>query len=293
MKVYYPELIAPQRMVGRREFDFSKHVVVMAIVNRTPNSGLDPRTSIELGDAVATAERALGEGAEWIDIGGRSFRADQPPLTAQEEMERITPVISSIREITDAVISVDTHLVEVARAARTAGADVLNDTNGLRSPGIAEFVAESGMSVVISHSLAGPHSAVSRPSYEDVTAEVAAFLRERVAYALDCGVQPEKIFIDPGHDLNKNTSDSLELTRKLAEITAIGFPTVVAVSNKHFIRESLNVERGAAELKEGTIAANTMCIYQGARIVRVHDVEANVAAMRNVEALLSLEDAGA
>ncbi|WP_188194716.1 dihydropteroate synthase [Nonomuraea sp. SYSU D8015] len=290
MQAYYPELVAPVRWIGRREFDFARHIVVMGIVNRTPNSGLDPNRSMEVGEAVARAEQALREGAEWIDVGGRAFRSDQPPLSAAEEIDRVVPVIRGIRELGDVVISVDTHLPEVAEASHKAGADLINDTHGLRSPGMAELIAETGMSVVITHSLGGPGEKVERPAYGDVVSEVAAFLRQRADYAVGSGIDPEKIIIDPGHDLNKNTQHSNALTRRLREITAIGYPTLVACSNKHFIRESLGAQRGADELRIGTIAANTMCVYQGARIVRVHDVAGNVAAMSTAERVLGLTE---
>jgi dihydropteroate synthase len=262
----------------------------MGIVNRTPNSGLDPNKSMEVSEAVGRAEQALREGAEWIDVGGRAFRSDQPPLSAAEEIDRVVPVIRGIRELSDAVISVDTHLPEVAEASYKAGADVINDTHGLRSPGMAGLIAETGVSVVITHSLGGPGQAVARPTYEDVVSEVAEFLRQRVDYAIGAGIKPEKIIIDPGHDLNKNTEHSITLTRRLAEITAIGFPTLVACSNKHFIRESLGVGRGSEALRTGTIAAHTMCVYQGARIVRAHDVGGHVAAMQAAELVLGLAE---
>jgi dihydropteroate synthase len=288
LEAYYPPLIAPVRTIGRKEFDFSRRIVVMGIVNRTPNSGLDPNRSMELADAVATADRAVREGAEWIDIGGRAFRADQRPLSTEEETARIVPAVKAVRERTDAVISIDTHLPQVAEAAWKAGADVVNDTNGLRSRGMVELIADTGLSVVITHSLGGPGKVVPQPRYGDVVSEVTDFLRSRVEYAVEHGVRPEKIIIDPGHDLNKNSIHSNELTLRLAEITRLGLPTLVATSNKHFIRESIDAEKGSAELRSGTIAANTLCAYQGARIVRVHDVAGNVAAMRAVEAVLGL-----
>ncbi|MEO3875989.1 dihydropteroate synthase [Nonomuraea sp. B12E4] len=290
MEAYYPRLIAPVRRVGKRYFDFSAKIVVMAIVNVTPNSGLDPNRSLDMGRAVATAERAIREGADWIDVGGRAFRADQEPLTAEQEIARVVPAIREIRAATDAVISVDTHLARVAEAACEAGADVVNSTNGLRDPGLAEVIADAGAGVVIAHSLVGPHVHAARPAYRDVVRETKHFLRDQLGHALASKIEPERIFIDPGHDLNKTTDHSNELTRRLPEITELGYPTVVAVSNKHFVRESLGVGRDHPMLTEGTVAANVICAFNGARIVRVHDVGANVTAMRAVEALLRLRD---
>ncbi|YCK33702.1 dihydropteroate synthase [Actinomadura sp. ATCC 39365] len=279
-----PEIISPVRRIGRREFDFERQIAIMAIVNRTPNSFHDQGRTYELDRAVAACVRAVEAGADWVDIGGFAFSAAQAAIGVEEEIERVVPVIAEVRAATDAVISVDTHRPEVARAAVEAGADVINDTNGLREPGLAEVAAETGASVVVTHSLGGPGRRVFRPSYDDVVAEVAGFLRERVSFALKAGIAPDRIIIDPGHDLNKNTFHSLELTRRLEEITAIGYPTLVALSNKDFIGET--IDRPQGERKEGTIAANVVSILKGARILRVHDVAAAVASVRMTEAVL-------
>ncbi|MCK2213890.1 dihydropteroate synthase [Actinomadura sp. ATCC 31491] len=279
-----PAIIAPVRRLGRRTFDFARQVAVMAIVNRTPNSFHDQGRTYALDSAVAAARRAVADGADWVDIGGFAFSAAQEQIGVAEEIDRVAPVIAEVRAVTDAVISVDTHRPEVARAAVEAGADVINDTNGLREPGLAEVAAATGVSVVVTHSLGGPGRRVFRPSYDDVVAEVAGFLRERVAYALEAGIAPDRIIIDPGHDLNKNTYHSLELTRRLEEITAIGYPTLVALSNKDFIGET--IDRPQGERTEGTIAANVVAVLKGARILRVHDVPATVASVRMTEAVL-------
>ncbi len=279
-----PGIIEPVRRIGRREFDFRRQVAIMAIVNRTPNSFHDQGRTFELERAVEAARRAVDAGADWVDIGGFAFSAAQAEIAAEEEIERVAPVISEVRRVTDAVISVDTHRPAVAEAALAAGADVINDTNGLREPGLAEVAARTGATVVVTHSLGGPGRRVMRPDYADVVPDVAAYLRERGRAALEAGIAADRIIIDPGHDLNKNTYHSLELMRRLEEITSIGYPTLVALSNKDFIGETL--DRPQTERTEGTIAANVMAILRGARIVRVHDVPATVAAVRMTEAML-------
>ncbi|WP_336207418.1 dihydropteroate synthase [Nonomuraea sp. LPB2021202275-12-8] len=278
------EIIEPVRRIGRREFDFRRQVAIMAIVNRTPNSFHDQGRTFELERAVEAARRAVDAGADWVDIGGFAFSAAQAEIGVDEEIERVAPVISEVRRVTDAVISVDTHRAAVAQAALDSGADVINDTNGLREPGIAEVAARAGATVVVTHSLGGPGRRVFRPRYDDILSEVTAYLRERVRAALDAGIAADRIIIDPGHDLNKNTYHSLELMRRLEEVTSIGYPTLVALSNKDFIGETL--DRPLGERGEGTIAANVMAILRGARIVRVHDVPATVAAVRMTEAML-------
>ncbi|WP_049560672.1 dihydropteroate synthase [Nonomuraea sp. SBT364] len=278
------EMSHPVRRIGRREFDFRRQVAIMAIVNRTPNSFHDQGRTFALDRAVEAARRAVDEGADWIDIGGFAFSAAQAEIGVAEEIERVIPVISEVRRVTDAVISVDTHRAAVAEAAMAAGADVINDTNGLREPGIAEVAARTGATVVVTHSLGGPGRRVFRPDYADIVTEVTSYLRERVEAALAAGIAPDRIVIDPGHDLNKNTYHSLELMRRLDEVAAVGYPLLVALSNKDFIGES--IARPQGERTEGTIAANVMAILRGARIVRVHDVPATVAAVRMTEAML-------
>ncbi|MBP2703735.1 dihydropteroate synthase [Microbispora sp. RL4-1S] len=282
--IFLPDLIAPVRRIGRRTFDFNRQVAIMAIVNRTPNSFHDRGRTFALDQAVEAALRAVEDGADWLDVGGLAFRHDQDEIGVGEEIGRVVPVIERIRAKTDAVISVDTHRAEVARAAFAAGADVLNDTNGLRGPGVCVAVAEAGAHAVVTHSIGGPGKLVARPAYGDVVAEVAEFLRDRARFAVENGIPADHIVIDPGHDLNKNTYHSLELTRRLGEICAIGYPTLVAVSNKDFIGETLDLPKDRR--LEGTIAANVACVLQGARIVRVHDVPGAVMAVRMTEAML-------
>jgi dihydropteroate synthase len=275
----------PVRRIGARTFDFSTSVAVMAVVNRTPDSFYDRGRTFELERADAACEAAVAAGADWVDIGGVPF-APGPPLSAADELDRVLPVVRAVRERSDVVISVDTFLPEVARACIAAGADVINDTTGLFHPDIVPVVADSDATLVITHSLAAPRTVYPRPEYGDVVHEVAAFLEERVDRALTGGVPEDRLVIDPGHDLNKNTLHSLELTRRLGEITAIGLPTLVAVSNKDFVGESIDAPK--SERLEGSIAAMVLCIAQGARIVRMHNVPEAVAAVRMTETILGM-----
>jgi dihydropteroate synthase len=193
-------------------------------------------------------------------------------------------LVEAIRAASDVVISVDTHRAEIARRCIEAGASVINDTSGLYDPDMAAVLADSAATLVLAHSLAPPRSEPPRPHYDDVTAEVATFLRDRIERTVAAGVPRERLIIDPGHDLNKNTCHSLQLTRRLEEITTIGLPTLVAVSNKDFIGETLNRDRD--QRLEGSLAVAVICIIKGARIVRMHDVPAAVAAVRMTEAVL-------
>jgi dihydropteroate synthase len=254
----------------------------MAIVNRTPDSFHDRGSTFALDRALAAVRAAADDGADWIDVGGVPF-APGPEVSAAEELDRVLPVVEAARDRT--VVSVDTFRPEVAAAVIKAGAGVVNDTSGLRDPAMAEVVADSDALLVITHSLAAPRTLWPSPQYADVTTEVADFLRDRVELALGRGVRPEQIVIDPGHDLNKNTRHTLELTRRLGEIAAVGpFPLLAAVSNKDFIGETLDAAQ--PDRLAGTLAAVVFCVLNGARIVRVHDVPAAVGAVRMTEAML-------
>jgi dihydropteroate synthase len=281
------EVRAPVRRIGSRTYDFSRQVAVMAVVNRTPDSFYDQGKTFGLEAAVAACERAVDAGADWVDIGGVPF-APGEQLSAEEELERVLPVVRAVRERSDVVISVDTFLPDVARACIAAGADVVNDTTGMHHPELLPVVADSDATLVVTHSLAAPRTPYPRPRYDDVVADVVRFLDERVSRALTGGIPEERLVVDPGHDLNKNTLHSLELTRRLGEVVGLGLPTLVAVSNKDFIGESIAAPK--PERLEGSLAAMVLCIAQGARIVRMHNVRESVAAVRMTETVLGLRE---
>ena len=271
------------RQIGQRSFDFERQVAVMAIVNRTPDSFYDRGATFTLDTAVRAALAADEQGADWVDVGGVPFGRG-PAVSLQEEIDRVVPVVEAIAARSDIVISVDTTNAEVARLSIAAGAGVVNDTSGLWDPQMAAVVAASDATLVLTHSLGEPRSEPPRPHYDDVTRDVVTYLRNRVDAANAGGVRPDRLVIDPGHDLNKNTFHTLELTRRLEEVVALGLPTLAAVSNKDFIGETLDAERG--DRLEGSIAAAVFCIVKGARIVRMHNVPAAVAAVRMTEAML-------
>ncbi|MEO7121588.1 MAG: dihydropteroate synthase [Lacisediminihabitans sp.] len=255
----------------------------MAVVNRTPDSFYDNGSTFALDKAVSAALAAARDGADWVDIGGVPFGRG-PAVSLDEELERVVPVVAAISAETDVVISVDTFNAAVAEASIAAGAGVINDTSGLWDPEMASVVARSQATLVLTHSLQPPRAEPARPEYADVVDDVITFLRDRVSRAERAGIPRERLIIDPGHDLNKNTFHSLEITRRLREIVAIGLPTLAAVSNKDFVGETLNREQG--QRMEGSLAAAVFCILEGARIVRMHNVRAAVDAVHMTEAML-------
>jgi dihydropteroate synthase len=287
VSVYLPPLRHAVRTIGAHRFDFSRQVAVMAVVNRTPDSFYDRGATFGLDAAVRACLAAADAGADWVDIGGVPFKPG-PALPAEEEAARVVPVVEAVRAVSDVVISVDTFRPEVARRAIAAGADVINDTTGIHDPALAEVVADSTATLVITHSLAAPRTVYPRPHYDDVVVEVVEFLRSRVELAVSRGVPEERIVVDPGHDLNKNTLHTLELTRRFDEIAELGLPALAAVSNKDFIGETLDAVR--EDRLEGSLAAASACIERGARVVRMHNVRESVAAVRMTEAILGLRE---
>jgi dihydropteroate synthase len=281
---YLPPLRDPLRGIGRRRFDFASQIVVMGIVNRTPDSFFDEGRTYDLEAAVRAALAAAAAGAGMVDIGGVPFSPDTPKVGLQEELDRVLPVVEAVVAASDVVISVDTFRPEVARRSLEAGAAVINDTTGLQDLELADVVAGSDATLVITHSLASPRKHHPRPQYDDVVAEVKRLLIDRVQLAVGRGVPESRIVIDPGHDLNKNTLHSLELTRRLSEIADIGLPLLAAVSNKDFIGEATGLAK--ADRLAPSVAAATVCALGGARILRMHEVAAAVAAARMVEAIL-------
>ncbi|KQO08762.1 dihydropteroate synthase [Agreia sp. Leaf244] len=282
-----PPLTSPVRTIGARTIDFSSRIAVMAIVNRTPDSFFDRGRTFALDRAVDAALAAASAGADWVDIGGVKF-APGPEISSAEELDRVLPVVQAVAARSDVVISVDTFRPEVAERCIAAGASVVNDTTGLQNPELAELAASTGATLVITHSLARPRTAYAAPHYDDVVQSVVEFLRERIEVAMGLGVAESQIIIDPGHDLNKNTLHSLEITRRFDEIARIGLPAIAAVSNKDFVGESIDAPR--EERGDGSIAAATACALLGARIVRMHDVPRSVQAMRMTEAILGLRE---
>lgn len=271
------------RIIGRRSFDFEKQVAVMAVINRTPDSFYDRGRTYEIDAAVSSAVRAAEQGADWVDIGGVPFGRG-PAVSLAEELDRIVPVIEQVAAASDVVISVDTYRAEVAEAATAAGASVINDTSGFSDPRMAATVAESGAHVVITHSAGRPREEKPPARYADVVDDVCSFLSERVDQAVEAGIPRQNIILDPGHDLDKNTLHTLDITRRLDEVVGLGLPVLAAVSNKDFIGEA--IDRPQGERLHGSIAAMMACIERGARIVRMHDVASAVDAARMYEAIL-------
>lgn len=256
--------------LGRRSFDDDR-TLMMAIVNRTPDSFFDRGATWAEDAAFDRVTQVVDEGAEIVDIGGIKA-APGAEIDAEEEKRRVVAFVERVREgFPDLVISVDTWRAEVGRAVCEAGADLLNDAWGGADPGLAEVAAEFGAALVCTHTGGvRPRTRPHRIEYDDVVADAIASTVAQAERAVSLGVDPAGVIIDPAHDFGKNTFHSLEITRRLGEMVATGWPVLVSLSNKDFIGETL--DRPVGERLLGTLAATAICATAGARIYRVHQV---------------------
>ncbi len=259
--------------------------VIMAIVNRTPDSFYDRGATWQEAAAMDRVHAVVAEGADIVDIGGVAA-APGAMVDITEEIRRTAPFVAAVRDAyPDLVISADTWRHEVAREACAAGADLLNDTWAGWDPRVAEVAAEHGAGLVCTH--AGEQTPRTRPfrvAYDDVLADVLRRTLAQASRAVGIGVDPARILIDPAHDFGKNTWHSLEVTRRLDEMVATGWPVLVSLSNKDFIGETLGVPPEGR--LTGTLAATAICAWQGARVFRVHQVKETREVLAVVSAIL-------
>jgi len=255
------------------ELELGTRTFIMGILNVTPDSFSDGGMLPTTGDAIARSARMEEEGADIIDIGGESTRPGAASITADEEIKRILPVIRELRKKTSLPISIDTQKAEVARVALNEGVDIINDISALRyDKAMVGIAAEYGVPVVLMHMRGVPTTMQEGDlAYESLTGEVLGFLRERIAYAVSVGIAKENIIVDPGIGFGKSVQDNAQLIRRLPELKTLGHPILVGPSRKGFI--GLTAGGGPHDRLEGTAAAVTAAIMNGAHIVRVHDVK--------------------
>ncbi|MBA2240399.1 MAG: dihydropteroate synthase [Solirubrobacterales bacterium] len=259
-------------------------VRVMGIVNATPDSFSDGGRHLDPDAAIAHGCELAAEGASIIDVGGESTRPGAEPVAADEELRRTRPVVAGLAAL-GLTVSIDTSKASVAEAALDAGAEVVNDISALRGdPAMARLCAERGCTVVLMHMLGTPRTMQVDPRYEDVVAEVGGFLAGRVKAAIEAGIDPERIWVDPGIGFGKTLDHNLELLRRIDELAALGRPLLVGASRKEFIGRITG--RGVDGRRGGDVAANVLAMAGGAEVLRVHDVGPLVAALEAAELLL-------
>ena len=252
----------------------------MGVVNVTPDSFSDGGRFFDEATAVVHARKLIADGADILDIGGESTRPGAEPVSADDELARVLPVIAAIRRDSGAPISIDTTKPQVARAAVTAGATIWNDVTALRgAPDSAATAAELGCEVILMHMKGEPRTMQDDPGYRDVVSEVRDFLAERAETAMAAGVARERISLDPGIGFGKRLEHNLALLRALPTVAALCFPVVLGVSRKRFIAAIDRTASTADDRLGGSLAAALLGAARGAAVLRVHDVRETVQAL--------------
>ena len=256
--------------------------LIMGIVNLSDDSFSGDGLHGDVEAAIAQALRMRDEGAHILDLGAESSRPGAAPVTVQQEIDRLLPVLEALRDC-GAALSIDTVKPEVMRVALAAGADMVNDINALRAPGALELVAASKAGICLMHMQGDPATMQDDPHYSDIVVEVAEFLGERVAAAEAMGIALNRIAVDPGFGFGKTLEHNIELLRRLGELVVPGLPLLVGLSRKSML--GLLTGRAAPERIFAGVAAHVLAVERGARIVRVHDVAATRDALAILQAV--------
>lgn len=264
--------------------EFGSKVLVMGILNVTPDSFSDGGRFTDEDSINAQVDSMLVAGADIIDVGGESTRPFAEPVAVSEELARVLPAIRLIRQSSEIPISIDTTKSEVARQALAAGADIINDISALRfDPAMITLVRETEVPVIIMHMQGTPTDMQVDPHYDDVVSEIKDFFRERLAWAENNGVSGKRFIVDPGIGFGKTVRHNLTILKRLQEFTDLNCPVLIGHSRKSFIGKLLGSE--VADRDTATAAVSALCVQKGVAILRVHDVEKTVQAVRLAEAI--------
>jgi len=250
----------------------------MGVINVTPDSFSDGGRYMTLDAAVSSACEMVSQGADILDIGGESTRPGSLEIPAEEEMQRVIPVIEAIKAELDVALSVDTSKPEVMQRAIAVGVDMINDIRALRRPGAMETVRQSAVMLCLMHMQGQPENMQARPKYGDVVVEVAQFLEQRVQACTEAGIDRGRLIIDPGFGFGKTPTHNVELLAKLGMFRSIGIPLLVGLSRKSMLGAMTG--RPSGERLAASVAAATLAAAAGARIIRCHDVGPSVDAMK-------------
>ena len=256
----------------------------MGVLNRTRDSFSDGGRFLGLPEALDQALRMESEGAALIDIGGESTRPGAEPVSLDEELERVVPLIAAVSARSAVLISIDTSHPEVMRAAVAAGAAMINDVRALQRPGALEAAAASGAAVCLMHMQGEPASMQANPHYQDVIGEVRSMLAARLGACEAAGIASERVCLDPGFGFGKLISHNLALLRQLRRLEDLGRPLLVGLSRKSMLQKLTG--RAVADRLAGSLALATVAVLHGARIIRAHDVAATLDAVRVAAALM-------
>jgi dihydropteroate synthase len=270
--------------IGGTTLDLTSRAILMGVLNVTPDSFSDGGQFFATEAAVKHGIEMAQHGAEIIDVGGESTRPGSSPISAEEELDRVLPVIEQINRSVRPYISIDTSKAAVARAALASGATIINDiTGGRGDPAMFSLAAEKGVGLIIMHMQGMPQTMQRNPNYNDVVAEVAEFFRQQFREAVRSGVDPMTIAFDPGIGFGKTVAHNLELLANLPRLRIENWPLVVGVSRKSFLGKI----SGGGDAVSATVALTSLLRERGAHVLRVHDVMPNIHALRTTEALLA------
>lgn len=272
--------------IGERVFDVSRHGLIMGVLNVTPDSFSEHGEFFSDNKAIERGLQMAAEGADIVDVGGESTRPGSEPVTVEEELRRVIPVIESLCRKLDVPISIDTSKADVARAAIHAGASVVNDvTGGQGDDGMLPLVAETRSALIIMHMQGTPRTMQVQPRYENVVAEISEFFRQQFARAIGLNIDPMAIAFDPGIGFGKTVEHNLDLLAQLERLRSHDRPLVVGVSRKSFLGKLI----GSTEISNRlapAVALTSLLRARGADVFRVHDVKENVYGLRIAEAIL-------
>jgi len=268
-----------------KKMDLARKVAVMGVLNLTPDSFYNGGKYTTESRTLRKVEEMVKEGADLIDVGGESTRPGAKEVEVEEEIRRVIPVISKIRELFEIPVSIDTYKAKVAKEALEAGVDMVNDISGLRfDPGLKEVVARSGAAVVLMHIKGTPRDMQNNPRYESLMEEIISYLSESIRLAQKAGIDLEKIIIDPGIGFGKTSQHNLQILNHLGELRSLGRPILIGASRKSFIGNVLGLP--LEERLEGSLAAASLAVMQGAKIIRTHDVKPTRRAVDLTQAII-------
>ncbi|MFO7886098.1 MAG: dihydropteroate synthase [Desulfobacteraceae bacterium] len=277
---------------GQFTLEFGRRTLVMGILNTTPDSFSDGGRFFSLDAALAHGQSLVDHGADILDIGGESTRPFSKPVSAEEEIARVVPVIEGLAQKINVPISIDTHKAIVAEAALDAGAAMINDISALeKDPDMAVLAGKRKVPVVLMHMQGTPETMQIAPQYKDVVEEIRGYLAQRADFAVQSGVPRAAVIIDPGIGFGKNVKDNLLLIKHLEKIQALGFPVLMGPSRKSFIQKKLSsitgreITSASREAELGTLAAVAVSAIHHAQIVRVHDVAAVKPVVQMIDAI--------
>lgn len=263
--------------IGKKGFAVKNHTYVMGILNLTPDSFSDGGKWLDREKALYRVEEMLAEGMDILDVGGESTRPGYTPVSEEEEIARVAPVIEAIKDRFDVPISLDTYKAKVAKAGIIAGADMINDIWGLKKDeAMAKVIADSGVACCLMHNR-------TEADYKELIPEMKQDLKESVELALEAGIKPDKVILDPGIGFGKSYGDNMQVLQAMEQFKEVGYPLLLGCSRKSVI--GLTLDLPVEERLEGTLVTTVMAVLHGYSFVRVHDIKENVRAIRMAEAI--------